>query len=135
MKVSAGVSILLVVISLGCERHAADRAERVVNLPADIVVSKPAFATQRFIPTNSGDVAFDTKTGSLCKTWDWTLPDGQDYQKNVSRQMSTCDRLYTYDIQEEDRRLAETRQENANLAARQGEKIQTARSGPTRSEP
>lgn len=88
---------------------ACDRAPegRTIHLPANIVVSKPQFATQRFIPTNSADVAFDTKTGSLCRTWDWRDPEGTPTGAGLAIQTSTCDRLYQYDQENELRKTAE----------------------------
>lgn len=97
-------------ILTGCSasRRSSSETDRIVTLPKDLTVSKPVFATQRFIPTSSPDLAFDTKTGSLCRTWNWTAPEDQNYSHNLSS-VDTCDRLYTWDVQEENRRTYEAR--------------------------
>ena len=109
MKVLAAVAIPLVAACVGCGWREDHDADRTVKLPADIIVSKPIFPTQRFISTNSGDVAFDTKTGSLCRTWAWEVYTYSS--KNVSRATRTCQSLYEDDVHEEDRKIAEAREE------------------------
>lgn len=102
------VSFGAVTILTGCSRGSSSNADRPVTLPKDLAISKPVFATQRFLPTNSPDLAFDTKTGSLCKTWSWTAASDQNYGRNLSF-VTTCNQLYTWDVQDEERRMYEAK--------------------------
>ena len=65
--------LALPLVLMGCTpaRDAEGRATRRAIVPNKIEISKPSSPTQRFLPTNTGDLAFDTQEGVLCKTWYW----------------------------------------------------------------
>lgn len=113
--VSFGTMILLI----GCNATSAKNAsqpDRVVTVPKGLVISEPAFGSQRFIPTSSADLAFDTKTGSLCKTGAWVSEEEQNPGRDFNRRMDTCNQLYAYDVQEETRQRYEAWQHEAQGA-------------------
>ena len=54
---------------------------------------------QRFVPVTSrgsADVALDTKTGSLCRTWNWEYKNNPD--SHGLGGLVLCNDLYTYDL-------------------------------------
>lgn len=106
MKFSAALTACVLLGLDGCSYSPQDR---VVRLPADIVVSKPGFPNERFLPTNTGDLAFDTKSGSLCKTWNWSEENVEERNKteSISSRFDSCSRLYDWDHAEEVRHNAE----------------------------
>ncbi len=72
MKVSAIISLLVVtVLTSGCDNPNLNQNPKKVAAP------KPRSAKQplhRFVLTRLGvDIAFDTQTGQLCKTWEWQI--------------------------------------------------------------
>jgi hypothetical protein len=71
-----------------------------ISLPSKLEISKPMYASQRFLPTNSADVAFDTKTGSLCKTWNWQDHDAYG-TKTIGQQTDTCERIVEFEQRQE----------------------------------
>jgi hypothetical protein len=66
MKLTSLVILLgFCFFSAGCE-------DLLQQKPAKIkVVKESRVPVRRFIPTRDMDVAFDTQTGQLCKTWEW----------------------------------------------------------------
>ena len=90
---SFGVAALLplTTVAIGCQKSdastaTAPTAKQPVSFNPDTVKIAPPTPGQRFTPTNSALVAFDTETGSLCMTYQWA----QSYD---GRGMTTCDRL------------------------------------------
>lgn len=87
------VSILALVL-FGCDA---------INPPKKATEKKAAHTpTHRFsvISRFGGDVAFDTQTGQLCRTWNWTLPNikpdstGRVDQIKLGQLAPTCLSLY-----------------------------------------
>jgi hypothetical protein len=66
------VAVLLLISLTACEKEQSRKASSVAQAP---IIERPY---QRFLPIAHGQGflsfpywAFDTKTGQLCKTWDW----------------------------------------------------------------
>ncbi len=93
------VAVLFALILVGCDKSPQGRS---VNIPADLAISKPVASAERFLQTNSPDIAFDAKTGSLCKTWDWR-DQSVPFERNLGMQLSTCERLYRDDLEQQAR--------------------------------
>jgi hypothetical protein len=66
MKLAA---FALIILAVGCDRNS--ELKNIVHLPSNVVIEKPVFANERFVPTNTSALAFDTQTGVLCKTYRW----------------------------------------------------------------
>lgn len=90
MKVAACLALAFLVFqqSNGCDQ----RTDKQTPQPSDPPV-------QRFVPVTShgsADVALDTKTGALCRTWNW------EYKNNPETHglddLVLCNDLYTYDL-------------------------------------
>lgn len=85
----------------GCGEPDKDMAPpaREVTLPDRIKVEQPVTPGERFVPTNSGDLAYDTKTGSLCKTWNWGKAQSYPAEQTIGARTTTCSSLYEEDRQ------------------------------------
>ena len=72
----------------GCDRQ----AEKQAPTPAEPPI-------QRFVPVashGSADVALDTKTGSLCRTWNWGYKNNPEAHELDD--LLLCYELFTYDL-------------------------------------
>ncbi len=115
--------LALPLILTGCNADESNPTIRHVTLPEKIEVVKPQFATQRFLPTNSGDLAFDTKNGTLCKTWYWDSErEAAGSSKGQPAFAAVCDTQYHYSGDEE-MRLEREKQEFQKLQWEHEEKM------------
>jgi len=89
MKAAACLALtFLAFLPSGCEQ----KAEKQNPTPAEPPI-------QRFVPVpshGSADVALDTKTGSLCRTWNWEYKNNPD--AHGLDNLALCYDLYTYDL-------------------------------------
>ena|SRR5947209_16510084 len=67
-------AVLLVLAFSGCDEF--KQADNTKKPPATKVVRESRIPVHRFVQTRNYDVAFDTQTGQVCRTWDWT-PSGK----------------------------------------------------------
>lgn len=89
----AVLCLLLASIQTGCRRHWTHHKR---------LAEHPNPPTQRFALTQDIDLAFDTQTGQLCRTWDWTAvaqklkptDKGLVPQYKPGQNTSTCLSLY-----------------------------------------
>lgn len=61
-----------------------------VHIPDRIEIHKPEIPSQRFLTTNTGDIAYDTKTGSLCKTWRWGIDGSSSQTPAMAYELPVC---------------------------------------------
>ena len=84
-------TLSLIVLS-GCQGNDPasnhDMAKSVTFNPEGVKVLQPV-PGQRFTPTTSALVSFDTQTGQLCRTYDWG--------ERISNPISSCYQLALYD--------------------------------------
>jgi|SRR5712664_323601 len=69
-----GAVLLLLALS-GCDEF--KQADNTKKTPSTQVVKENRIPVHRFVQTRNYDVAFDTQTGQVCRTWDWT-PSGKE---------------------------------------------------------
>jgi hypothetical protein len=94
MRVSPQVFLLLNCISLaGCDKF--EKPE----VPVKVEQSVEQFPVRRFeILQHDADVAFDTQTGQICRTWEWhvgqTALKENTPERNFGETAPTCLSLY-----------------------------------------
>jgi len=96
MKCPAVILVIPALLLVGCSQKTTVRQP---YIPDKIIVDKAFSSSQRFIPTNTADLAFDTKTGSLCRTWGWTDPDA-DRNTGMASHTAYCDRIVSDELEE-----------------------------------
>jgi hypothetical protein len=99
LKVAAPIAVLLLA-QQGCDTNASDK-KKVVSAEK---AKPPRPGLHRFVLTRLGvDIAFDTQTGQLCRTWEWQLggapskPDpvtGTSPERRAGEYSPTCLSLY-----------------------------------------
>ena len=67
-----------------------NQADHKVYIPDKFAIRKPETPTQRFLNTNTTDVAYDTATGSFCKTWRWSMDSYVPRMPAMARELPTC---------------------------------------------
>lgn len=65
MRYMFALCLLLTVIQSGCP------FDQRTGAPPKQTLRQPQTPTHRFVLTRDADLAFDTQTGQLCRTWDW----------------------------------------------------------------
>jgi hypothetical protein len=98
MKCAFALCFLLTIIQSGCptDEKKEEPPKKVAQAP------HPQTPTHRFVLTRDIDLAFDTQTGQLCRTWDWqpvapqTKPtaEGLMPQRKPGEYTPTCLTLY-----------------------------------------
>jgi len=97
MKYALALCLFLVTIQSDCS------SEQKKDAPPKQALQQPNELTHRFtlVPQDI-DLAFDTETGQLCRTWDWTplapepktTKEGRTPQRKVGEFTPTCLSIY-----------------------------------------
>lgn len=83
------LSLLILILScVGCERSS--------NAPASSF--QPAVQRFESFGTVLPEVALDTRTGQLCKTWNWGISDVTAQVEKRFGTLNGCVQLYLYDL-------------------------------------
>jgi hypothetical protein len=97
MRLTLGIALIVLAQQNSCDSTPPKPA------PVKVTVPKPPlhrFVLPRFPPDDG--VAFDTQTGQICRTWDWSVTspakadaDGHSQQRLVGEFAPLCISVYT----------------------------------------